>query len=297
MCTALNDVSGRHLFGRTLDLEYTLDETVVISPEHLPFSFIHEGKCEHHPAIVGVAHVHDETPLYYDAMNKDGLGAAALRFPELCVYHEKKAGSHNVASFELIPWLLCNFRSAREAAKALARVNITPDSVSPELPATPLHWIIADKDASFVVESVKDGITVYENPYGVLTNAPDFPSQCKALKDQGDSIPGDLSSQSRFIRIANAAKYTMPSDDTDGGISRFFHILGTVNQPDGLFRQDERRLRTVYTSCMDTKNSVYYFTTYASRQIRAVKLKDEYLPLTSPIAFPTSQKENIEHLN
>ena len=46
-----------------------------------------------------------------------------------------------------------------------------------------LHWIIADKDSCIVVESMKDGLHVYDNSVGVLTNNPPFPGQMFALNN------------------------------------------------------------------------------------------------------------------
>lgn len=300
MCTALNENRKIHLFGRTLDLEYSLDEETVITPRRYEFDFLHEGRLYEHYAIIGTAHIAGGVPLYYDAMNEKGLCAAALRFPALAQYHEKKPEKRNLASFELIAWILCNFGSADEAKDALENVNITPESFSDTLPSTPLHWLVGDSNGSFVIESVSDGLKIYENPLGVLTNAPDFPTQCRLLEKHGDGgepILGDLSSTSRFIRVAKAEEYTLPAEKRTEAISRFFHIMGTVNQPHGLFRADERQLRTVYTSCMDTAGLTYYFTTYDCRKIRAVRMKNAHLDFDSLTSFPMKRKEWVHFLN
>ena len=297
MCTAINETSKFHLFGRTLDLEYSYDEKVVITPRRFTFSFIHEGKSHEHFAMIGAAHIADGTPLYYDGMNEKGLCVAALRFPELTVYHEKKPRRHNLASFELIPWILCNFESAEEAKEALLNVNVTPESFSNELQSTPLHWIVGDGKQSFVVESFKDGVKIYDNDLGVLTNAPDFQAQRRLLQEHSDHILGDLSSTSRFMRAVNAKEHTEREVDKTESISRFFHVLGTVNQPNGLFRADERKLRTVYTSCMDTDGLTYYFTTYSCRKIRGVRLKNAHLDLESLTAYQMSREEWFHYYN
>ncbi len=297
MCTAINLTEKPHLFGRTLDLEYSLDEEVVITPRRFVFDFLHEGKCFEHNAIIGAAHVSGGIPLYYDAMNEKGLCAAALRLPALTFYHEKKPEMRNLASFELIPYILCNFSSAAEAKSALKDVNITPESFSGELAATQLHWIVGDGNESFVVESLENGLRIYDNPYGVLTNAPDFPTMCNTFEKHGEPMLGDLSSSSRFIRAVNAKTHTLPAEKKTETLSRFFHIMSTVNQPNGLFRADERQLRTVYTSCMDTKNQIYYFTTYDCRKIRAVRMKNAHLDLDSLSSFPMQRKEWVHYLN
>lgn len=297
MCTAINDASKFHLFGRTLDLEYSLEEQVVITPRRFELDFLHEEKSYEHLAIIGTAHIANGTPLYYDGMNEKGLCAAALRLPALAAYHDKKDGKINLASFELIPWVLCRFESAAEAREALRDVNITPECFSGMLASTPLHWIVADKRESFVIESVEDGVRIYDNPYGVLTNAPDFPTQCVMLEEYGEPRLGDLSSSSRFIRAVNAKQYTLPAEKKTPAISRFFHLMSTVNQPHGLFRADERQLRTVYTSCMDTEGLTYYFTTYDCRKIRGVRMKNAHLDLDTITPFPMKRKEWIHFLN
>ena len=297
MCTAINDISKHHLFGRTLDLEYSLDEQIVITPRRFIFNYRHEEKSFEHYAIIGAAHIGGGVPLYYDGMNEKGLCAAALRLPAITVYHEKKPNLRNLASFELIPWILCNFSSAKEAKIALEHVNVTPESFSDALSTTPLHWLIGDRNESFVVESVENGLKIYDNSHGVLTNAPDFPTQCEMLEEHGEMRLGDLSSTSRFIRAVNAKCFTIPSEKITPSISRFFHLMSTVNQPHGLFRADERQLRTVYTSCMDTENLTYYFTTYDCRKIRAVRMKNAHLDLDTLTTFHMARKEWIHYLN
>ena len=294
MCTAINDMGTTHLFGRTLDLEYSLDEMVAVIPRNFEFSFIHQEKIHDHEAIIGTAHFEGDHPLFYDGMNESGLCVAALRFPKLCVYHDKAEHKINLASFELIPWILCKFNSAKQAHDALKDVNITQDGYSQKLPSSPLHWIVADKNDTFVIECREDGLKIYDNPYGVLANAPDFPTQCFINDKFGEPMLGDMSSSSRFIRTVNAKNCTLPAVDHTEAISRFFHILGTVNQPHGLFSADDRQLKTVYTSCMDTQNKTYYFTTYDCRTIRAVRLKSSYDLVQS---FPMARGEQIEYLN
>lgn len=297
MCTAINDIARHHLFGRTLDLERSLDEHVVITPRRFVFEFLHEGKCFEHYAIIGAAHIANGVPLYYDAMNEKGLCAAALRLPALTKYHRKDTDKANLTSYELIAWILCNFESAKDAKEALRNANITPESFSDELPATQLHWLVGDSRESFVVESLENGLRIYDDPYGVLTNAPDFPTMRNIYEAQGEALYGDMSSSSRFLRAANAKAHTLPAERSTEAISRFFHIIGTVNQPAGLFQADERDLRSVYTSCMDTKRMIYYFTTYECRKIRGVKMKNAHLDLDALTSFPMRRKEWIHFLN
>ncbi len=306
MCTAIID---GQLFGRTLDLEDSYGEKVVITGRGFPFKFIYEGEIKHHYALIGTAHIANGVPLYYDASNEMGLSAAALRFPKCAQYHEKKLGMLNLASFELIPWALCNFSSAAEAKNAMRSLTVTRDNFSDDLPSTPLHWIFADKYEAFIVESVGEGVKIYDAPEGILTNAPDYPTQREILSKNNEimlkachigeknlDIAGDSSSPSRFIRAAYAKANILPCYDKAAVISRFFHLMDMVSQPHGFAQNDSGApIRTVYTSCIDTEELIYYFTTYNNRQIRAVRLdKFDSDGLT---VFTMESGENIIYIN
>lgn len=80
MCTAITFSSKDFFFGRTLDHEQTYGEEVVISPRNLSLPFRELPALEHHHAIVGIAHVAQGYPLYYDAVNEKGLCMAGLNF-------------------------------------------------------------------------------------------------------------------------------------------------------------------------------------------------------------------------
>lgn len=268
MCTA---ISKSGYFGRTLDLEGSRGEEAVIMPRRFPVRFLHEANMPRHPAIIGCALVNDGVPLWFDAVNEHGLAAAALNFPEYATYLEPKADKIDLASFELIPFVLSKCRNLREAAELLKHCNITPDSVSPNLPTTPLHWMIADREGCIAVEPTRGGLIVYNNPFGVLTNSPPFPVHRdnvmlnpRLTPSSAAGLPGDWSSESRFLRAAFAKKYTAVS-----GVSDFFHILDSVSVPLGCGKKD---WRTVYTSCADLERGDYYFTTYENRVIMKISL-------------------------
>ena len=132
---------------------------------------------ERHFAFIGMAHVADNYPLYYDAVNEKGLGIAGLNFVGNAHYRECREGKDNIAQWELIPWIMAQCASVSEAKALLARINLTAEPFAPQLPTAQLHWIISDKSGSITLESVSDGIFVYDNPVGVLTNNPPFPIQ------------------------------------------------------------------------------------------------------------------------
>ena len=81
MCTAITYSTKDHYFGRNLDLEFSYREEVTITPRNYPFAFRKTSRIEQHYALIGMAFVVDDYPLYYDATNEKGLSMAGLNFP------------------------------------------------------------------------------------------------------------------------------------------------------------------------------------------------------------------------
>lgn len=290
MCTAISFSTKDHYFGRNLDLEYSYQETVTITPRNYPFVFRKTERLNNHYAIIGMAYVVENYPLYYDAINEKGLGMAGLSFEKNACYYKEKSEKENIASFELIPYILGNCASVEEAEKILTKVNIVEESFREDLPPSPLHWMIADKERSIVVETLSDGMRVYPNPTGVLTNNPPFRQQLFALnnymslsrempvnsfseniplkvysKGMGAiGLPGDLSSMSRFVRAVFTKENAICGTGELDSISQFFHILGAVEQQKGLVHvvEDKEKFQDNGKNRMQYGN--YEITVYSS---------------------------------
>lgn len=320
MCTAVAYKTKDFYFGRTLDHDFSYGEQITVTPRSFPLPFRHQGILKQHYAIIGMAHVAQNYPLYYDAVNEKGLTMAGLNFVGFAKYHPHTQGKDNIAAFEFIPWILAQCTTVAEAKKLLVRINLTGDAFSDQLPPTQLHWIIADREESVTVESVCDGLRVYPNPAGVLTNNPSFDQQllglsnymqlsadepenrfCKGLDLQPYSrgmgaigLPGDLSSQSRFVRAAFIKLNSVCDGSESGSVSQFFHILDTVSQTRGCCRLGDGKYEiTVYTSCCNASRGVYYYTTYDNRQINAVDMHREDLSSDRLIGYPLRLQQKI----
>ena len=96
MCTAATYLTRDFYFGRTLDYEFSYGEEVVALPRNYPFLFRQVSLTAPHYAFLGIAHVADGVPLYYDGINERGLGMAGLNFVGNAVYHEPVAGKQRV---------------------------------------------------------------------------------------------------------------------------------------------------------------------------------------------------------
>ena len=320
MCTAATYLSGDFYFGRTLDYEFSYGDEVVVLPRRFPLHYLEQETQTQHYAMLGMACVMDGTPLFYDAVNEKGLGIAGLNFVGNACYHPHADGRENIAQFELIPWLLGQCATAEEAKARLERMNILDTPFRPQLPTAQLHWLIADREQAFTVEAVADGIRIYPNIVGVLTNNPPFPMQMQNLAnyrrlspDTGEAsfapgldlpafsrgmgaigLPGDLSSQSRFVRAAFTKMNARSGAGEAESVSQFFHILGSVDQPRGCCHLGGGKYEiTIYTSCCNATRGIYYYTAYDNHQITGVDMHREDLDSDKLIRYPVSQEERI----
>ena len=297
MCTAISYSTKDHYFGRNLDLEYSYDESITITPRNFPFHFRHKDSIHSHYALIGIAYVQNRYPLYYEATNEAGLSIAGLDFPELTDYKEILPDKDNITPFEFIPWILSQCKSVSEARNLLDNINLIQESFSSDLPVSPLHWIISDCTSSLTVECLRSGLKIYENPLGILTNAPEFDIQMAQLKKQAQ-IPGDWSSQSRFVRIAHVKELSICNSSESESINQFFHMLDSVAMPRGVRKDTGQRYKcTIYSSCCNTSKGIYYYKTYDNYQISSIDMHLENLDSASLISYPVIKISQIRLQN
>ena len=310
MCTAVSFCPKDHYFGRNLDLERSFNECITITPRKYPLPFRNGKSIRSHFALIGMAVAADNYPLYFEATNEAGLSMAALNFPGNAHYFPQSENKLNIASYELIPYILSKYRSAKEAADAIAKISISNEQFSSAYPASPLHWLLTDRDECFVIESTKSGLHCYENPIGVLTNNPPFPyhlynlSNYMALTPEPPvnrqpvslsayslglgafGLPGDMSSGSRFIKAAFTKMHSVCNDQEDCAVAQFFHILGSVAQQMGCTKLNTGEAEyTIYSSCCNTDKGIYYYKTYYNPQVNSVCMHHEDLDGNALICY------------
>lgn len=324
MCTAATYKTKDFYFGRTLDYEFSYGEKIVITPRNYRLELRHGGVLEKHYAIIGMAHVAGNYPLYYDAINEKGLCMAGLNFVGNAKYQSVDETACNIAQFEFIPWVLANYSSVGEVRTALEKIRLVDTAFSEALPPSGLHWIIADENAAITVECMADGLHVLDNPIGVLTNNPPFSQQMFLLNQYmglspkqpsnnfskelelslysrgmgAIGLPGDLSSASRFARVAFTKANSVSGSDENESVSQFFHILGSVEQQRGCCEvADEKYELTIYTSCCNASKGIYYYKTYDNHQICAVDMNKEELGGKALIQYELYADNNIRWHN
>lgn len=324
MCTAATYKTKDFYFGRNLDYDFSYGDEVTITPRNFELKFREEKSIKNHYAMIGMAHVAEDCPLYYDAVNEKGLGMAGLNFVDNAVYRKSADDKDNIAHFEFITWILSQCATVKEAKTLVERINILNTPFNDELPLAQLHWIISDRDASVTVESVEAGIRIYENPVGILTNNPPFDMQMFALNNYMNvsakppenkfskvlnlkeysrgmgalGLPGDLSSQSRFVRAAFVKMNSVSGDSEQESVSQLFHILHSVDQQRGCCDLGNGQYEiTIYTSCCNADKGIYYYTAYNNHQITAVDIHKENLNGDKLIRYPLIKEEQINMQN
>ena len=324
MCTAITYKTHDHYFGRNLDLEYSYQESVTVTPRNYPFRFRLVPDMVNHYAMIGMATVIDGSPLYYEATNEKGLSMAGLNFPGNAKYLPEKDGMENVTPFEFIPYLLGQCENMAQVKEHLANLNLVNIPFSTSLPLSPLHWIIADRDESITVEPMEDGLHIHKNPVGVLTNNPPFDyhlyNLCNYLNVSidpavsrfseafpmepysngmgGMGLPGDFSSASRFVKAAFVKLNSLSDRGETESVSQFFHILSSVSMPRGSVRMrpDEYEI-TLYSCCCNTDKGIYYYTTYDNSQILGIDMHRENLDGNTAISYPLIKNPPLQIQN
>ncbi len=290
MCTS---IALKGLFGRNMDIDYNFGECIVNTPRSFPLHFKTADAQEKHYAFIGTAAVIGNMSLYAEAMNENGLYIAALKFPENAYYNKAEVkGKINLAPYEIIPFILGKCRNLSEAKTVLRECEIAEIPFSENLPLSPLHWHIADKNGSAVLEKTAEGMKIYDNPSNVLTNNPPFPFHIenrahfiklspynpdpvaeKMLGLGTVGLPGDFTPSARFARADFLLRNT---PENCKSASHFFHILDNVAIPEGaVVTPDGKYHCTTYSCCFDAEKLTYSCKTYDDMNIRTVTLNTE----------------------
>lgn len=325
MCTSMTMKTNDFYFGRTMDLNYEFNSSVVITPRNYPIRFRRANTLNRHYALIGMAVVKNRFPLYAEAANEQGLCIAGLNFPENAYYpSEENPDRSNISPFELPLWLLGQCATLAEARTLLSSTSIISIPFSEELPLTPLHWHLADQDGSIVLEATKNGLQIHENPLGVLTNNPTFdfqmtnlcqymnlvsgyPQNCfsslKGISPFGQGLgsfglPGDYSPSSRFVKASWLLLNSVCSRDDPSSIAQFFHLLDSVSVIRGsvLSREDSCDM-TTYSCCINVSRTTYYYKTYTNNQLNAVDMRRENLDSSTLRSFPLAKTQKIAWAN
>ncbi|WOA55928.1 choloylglycine hydrolase family protein [Bacillus mycoides] len=328
MCTSLTlqTKNGQHLFARTMDFTLDLNQEVIIIPRHYQWNNITGEIINTKHATVGMGINHQGRIIMADGVNEAGMTCATLYFPGFATYSQSiDDNKTNLAPFDFVTWSLTQFNSVKELKKSVDSLTFL-DIPLPDLGLTPpLHWILADKwGECIVLEPTNEGLKMYDNPLGVMTNSPEFnwhlqnlrqyiglksqpfaPTECSNVPlsafGQGSGsmgLPGDFTPPSRFVRAAYGKQNIQDIDSEEEGVSALFHILSNCEVPKGGVITEEGTLdNTIYTSVMCMESGTYYYHTYDCRQIIAIHLFHENLDTDEIKAYSFQRKQKIFYEN
>ena len=308
MCTGVrfSDDKGEMYFGRNLDWSVPYGQKVVITPRGYKYKSAFLGEMNMNAgAVIGMAIVAENTPLYFDCANESGLAIAGLNFPGYAEYASAVVdGKTNVAAYEFPFWVVMNFKTVDEAEKALENVAIVAKPINDQYPVSQLHWIIGDAKRSIVVEYTKNGLEIFHNDVDVLTNQPGYgwhqenlrnylnlfsqmPKEVKWDKAKMTAfgsgslmrgLPGDYYSPSRFVRVAYLNTHYPVKSTEEENVSRLFHTLTGVAMIDGAAAMGDGAFeKTIYTGGYSTATKTYYYNTYEDPAIQKVSMANHNL--------------------
>lgn len=324
MCTCITLKNNDFYFGRNLDLDYSFGESVTVTPRSYSFKLKNGTLFKNRYAMIGMATVVNEYPLYAEAVNEAGLGMAGLNFPHHSMYPDPVKDKINITPFEFIPYVLGQAASVKEARELLKDIWLDNIPFSPQLPITVLHFMIADKDEAIVIEHSDNGLLIYDNPVGVMTNNPRFPYHLTNLRNYRHlspkntdnrfsskielpsyaegmgaiGLPGDYSSASRFVKAAFGKLNAVSDGSEEGNVAEFFRILDSVAMVKGsVITENDHLDVTTYTCCANATKGIYYYKTYNNISLSAVDMHKEDLDGDKLVSYQLNKELKVYYHN
>lgn len=333
-CTGLmlKAQDGSIVHGRTVEFVIKVDASMALIPRGYKFTSqtpIENAGLKYTTKYAAIGSFSFDNVKILDGLNEKGLSVGVFYFPVFAKYAPiTSKNKHKALSPVDFPnWILTQFATVGEVRKAIEnnKVVIVPTVMKnwgPQPP--PFHYIVYDKTGnSIIIEPIDGKLVIYDNPLGVITNAPTFDWHMINLRNylalnpkstqkisvnkldlkeigQGNGmlgLPGDFSSPSRFIRAAVFSATAVPPQTSKDGINQIFHILNAFDIPIGVAREERDGLTltdyTMFTTAIDPQNLRYYYKSYDDQTIRSIDLKKLDLTGTQIKTFKVGGKQEI----
>jgi choloylglycine hydrolase len=309
MCTAMTLQSAENVnfFGRTMDFSYCIEPAIYKVPKNNEWiNILTMQKFHDYYSFIGIGQESDGLLGFFDGVNEKGFAAAALYFAGYACFdtQQKSFDRIPVASLDFLHYILGRCVTVEDLYDLINDISIVgiPDPVTRIV--APLHWIATDRSGrSVVIEMTKDGLMIYENSIGVMSNSPDFPWHLTNLRNYMEVsttqspeefwgnvkltpfgqaggtllLPGGYTSPERFVRTAYLKTHITKPINNDDMVIESFHILESVSIPKGIvITQTGAKDYTKYIAFMNTNTCEYYFKTYENPQITTVGLRNTY---------------------
>jgi choloylglycine hydrolase len=240
-------------------------------------------------------------PRFWDGLNEAGLSVASL-YLGCSKFPDPRLGTSILYSFNLVPYVLGNFKNIQEVKTALSKLTIINPYPFEDVPQ---HYIISDAFGNhLIIEFVNGQMETYTTTMGVLTNDPPYDWHLTnlslyeqlSIKNKRNKlcddellgsgqlgIPGDPTPQSRFIRAAFLRNTAFQSKSIQQSIGVARQILQTLSVPNGTaYLREYKDLYdwTQWSVVRDHTNLSYYFYTDFNSKLYGIHLKK--LDLNAP---------------
>lgn len=317
-CTDFILKSADHscVVGRSLEFALELQTSIRITPkgEKVQSSAPNNQKGMEWTSLYGyIGMVIFDQAILCDGFNEKGLSIGALWFPDVEYPNVSLAAPSTVIAIEDVgPWILGNFATVDEVRAALPKINVSAHKIPKLGGIPPVHLSIHDAQGnSIVVEFIEGKLQIFDNPVGVLTNAPKFPWHLTNLRnyislsavDPGPvsdgsltlkptgrgsgflGLPGDWTPPSRFIRTAVMKRFVAEPKDARTAVNTAIHLLNTVDIPYGIIRgsQPTDSDLTQWIVVKDLTNLKLYVRSYGNQNIQTVDLMSHPLTVGSAV--------------
>lgn len=308
-CTgiSLSAADGSRVVARTVEWSGTaMENGWVTAPRgYVQQSFTPEGKNGmKFTSRYGYVGIYTEyEPFVVEGMNEAGLSAGLFFFPGYGEYapYDTKRKDVTICDMQFVSWVLSQFRTIDEVKNAIGSVKV----VTLDHKIGAVHWRLTQPDGKMVVLEIVGGVPhFYENPIGVLTNAPGFNWHLTNLGNyvnlhpgaasdrkltesftvkpiSGNSgmlgLPGDYTSPSRFVRAVFFQTTAPVLDKGEETVMQCFHILNNFDIPIGIQYMNGDVPKglvsaTQFTAASDLKARRFYYRTACNSNVRCIDL-------------------------
>ena len=314
-CTGvrLSAKDGSTVYGRSMEWgTFDLDSRVAIIPRGYAFAGLtpdgQNGK--KWVAKYGVVALDMlERNVLADGMNEKGLAAGMFYHPGFASYmeYDRNQADQSITAIDVVAYILTQYATIDEVKSAMKSVRVV--SVVEKVLGIPIqaHWMVTEPSGkSIVIEYLDNTLRIFDNPLGVITNAPGFDWHMTNLRNYvnlsavaipsrkledmnfaplgGGSgmigLPGDFTPPSRLVRAVAWSQTARPLENSGEAIYELFRILDNFNVPVGAAEGSDReramlkgmRSSTIWTTGWDTSKKALYFHTQHNRRVRMVQM-------------------------
>nr|WP_300004073.1 choloylglycine hydrolase family protein [Tissierella sp.] len=304
MCTTIGFkyIEGQ-VFGRTLEVGVKLDNKIIYVPADTK-DFIKAKGMNFPTKYAAIGSGFFNIASFGDGINEHGLMGSSNLFPGYATFSKHPViGRLNMTTSNAFDYLLTRCKDVEEVKERAEKIVLTENGEDEKDVSTAMHFFFMDKTGKGIVLEPKEGFLIaHDNPYGVLTNSPEFSWHTTNLRnyiniknenvEDGDfngetllkfgegsgmlGLPGDFTPPSRFIRSAFFVSHTPKDLERNSAILQAFRILGQADIPTGsvIDKASGHADEALYTSIMDTKEGVYFIKYHDNINLQSFSLDD-----------------------